>query len=156
MQTQTMTSQVSVAEAQSRFITKVYGWMCAALIATGLVSWYVMSSEWLLQIVATNPILLMVLLIAEVGLVVAVSAAINKLSAMQATALFFFICDFERRDSICRLSDLHIRIHCNDIFCNRRHIRRDEFLWICHKDRPDPNGQSFLYGALWSHHCVSC
>jgi hypothetical protein len=89
MQAQALTSETAIAEAQSRFITKVYGWMCAALVTTGLVSWYVVSSQWLMQKIATQPMLLMVLLIAELGLVIAVSAAINRLSAMQATALFF-------------------------------------------------------------------
>lgn len=86
---QTMTNQVAIAEAESRFITKVYGWMCAALVTTGLVSWYVMSSEWLIQAIASKPYLFMALVIGEFALVIAISAAINRLSSMQATALFF-------------------------------------------------------------------
>lgn len=89
MQTQTMTSPVAAAEAQSRFITKVYGWMCAALVTTGVVSWYVVTSEAIIQAIATNPILLMVLLIGEIGLVIAITAAINRISSLTATALFF-------------------------------------------------------------------
>lgn len=84
-----MTSQVAIAEAESRFITKVYGWMFAALLTTGIVSWYVMSSQWVMQTIATKPYVFLVLVFAELGLVIGVTAAINRLSALQATGLFF-------------------------------------------------------------------
>ena len=33
---------------QANFIAKVYGWMCAALVVTGLTAWYVAQTEELI------------------------------------------------------------------------------------------------------------
>lgn len=89
MTMQAYLSEVAVVEAQSRFISKVFGWMTVALATTGIVAWYTVSNENVLKFIFANQILFFVLLIAEIGLVVTLSAAINRLSGMTATALFF-------------------------------------------------------------------
>ncbi len=83
----TRTSEAS--EVQKRFVTKVYGWMCAALLTTGLVSYYTISNENLMQTIFQSPVLLIGLIIVELALVMILSAAINKLSSQSATGLFF-------------------------------------------------------------------
>lgn len=77
------------ATASQRFITKVYGWMSVALLTTAFVSYYTVSNPQILRTVVQNTTIMMVLILAELGLVIALSAAINRLSPAMATALFF-------------------------------------------------------------------
>ncbi|PIU54695.1 MAG: hypothetical protein COS89_09490 [Deltaproteobacteria bacterium CG07_land_8_20_14_0_80_38_7] len=79
----------SSAVAQQSFVTKVYWWMCSALTTTALVSYYVASSPQLIGKIVGNGTLFLLLILAELGIVIAISAAINKLSATTATGLFF-------------------------------------------------------------------
>ncbi|MFH1874146.1 MAG: Bax inhibitor-1/YccA family protein [Pseudomonadota bacterium] len=89
MQTNAITRQGTVELAQQRFVAKVYWWMCIALLTTGFVSYYVAANPSLIATIFGNSMLFIVLVIAQFGLVIALSAAINRLSAMTATALFF-------------------------------------------------------------------
>ena len=79
----------AVSDTAQRFVTKVYGWMCAALITTGIVSYYTITSKTLMDTILQNQALMIFLIIAELGLVIALSAAINRLSTTAATAMFF-------------------------------------------------------------------
>jgi hypothetical protein len=72
---------------QQTFVTRVYGWMAGGLGLTALVAAISASSPAIMQAVFGTP-LLWVLLIAELGLVIGVSAAINRISAATATMLF--------------------------------------------------------------------
>lgn len=68
---------------------QVYLWMTAGLLVTGAVSSMVMGNESILVSIS-NPIVFFGLIIAEVILVIALSAAIMKLSPAVATGLFLF------------------------------------------------------------------
>lgn len=79
----------SVSEAVSnKMIRNVYLWMTAALAITGLVAFYVAGSQAILSALDSNGWSLLVLFLAEIGLVIGLSAAINKISAMTATLMF--------------------------------------------------------------------
>lgn len=78
----------AVAEAQKEFITKVFGWMTAALVVTGVVARGVFTSDALQQFIFGTPFVFFGLIIAELGLVVYLSAAINRMSAATATWTF--------------------------------------------------------------------
>lgn len=67
---------------------KVYTWMTLALVITGLTAYFVASSPALLYAIASNSILFWGLIIAEFGLVIAISGAIHKISLQTATLLF--------------------------------------------------------------------
>ena len=67
---------------------KVYTWMALALVITGVTAYGVATSPGLMMAIATNKLLFWGLIIAEFGLVLAISAAINKLSLTTATMLF--------------------------------------------------------------------
>ena len=67
---------------------KVYLWMTMALAITGFTAYYVAHNESLLMTILTNQILFWGLVIGELVLVVALSAAINKLSLTVATLMF--------------------------------------------------------------------
>lgn len=67
---------------------KVYLWMALALVITGFTAFYVASNETILTAIVTNQILFWGLIIAEFGLVIGLSAAINRLSLSVATLMF--------------------------------------------------------------------
>ena len=79
---------VADREAHQRtFVQRVYGWMAAGLFVTAAVSAVTVMSPAVVRAVFGSP-LLWVLLIAELGLVIGLSAAINRISAATATLLF--------------------------------------------------------------------
>ena len=79
--------------AQSTFavlMRKVYVWMALALVVSGLTAYYVAGSEQLLMAIFSNQITFWALAIAELGLVIGLTAAFNKLS-FPAAAIMFLI-----------------------------------------------------------------
>ncbi len=74
------------ARLASAFLTQAFVWMFAGLLVTAGVAWGVQSNERLLDFAAQN---FFILFIAQLGLVVAISAGINRISATLALALFF-------------------------------------------------------------------
>jgi len=78
---------LSRTQALSAFMRGIYGWMAAGLGLTAIVAVMVASSPAMLKLVF-NPVALIVLVIAELGMVVVLSARINRLSGGAATGLF--------------------------------------------------------------------
>ena len=75
-------------EETKRFFVRVYGWMSLALIITGLTAFKTFSSEQLLSFVYQTPFVFTGLLIAELLLVGVLVGAVNRMSAVAATAVF--------------------------------------------------------------------
>ena len=86
--TTTREQELSMLAAFPILMRKVYVWMTLALVITGVTAYGVATSPGLMMAIATNKLLFWGLIIAEFGLVVAISAAINKLSLTTATLLF--------------------------------------------------------------------
>jgi len=86
--TMTREKELSMSAAFPVLMRKVYLWMTLALVITGVTAYGVANSPGLMMTIATNQILFWGLIIAEFGLVFAISAAINKLSLTTATLLF--------------------------------------------------------------------
>jgi hypothetical protein len=86
--TTTREQELSMSAAFPVLMRKVYVWMTLALVITGVTAYGVANSPGLMMAIATNKLLFWGLIIAEFGLVVAISAAINKLSLTTATLLF--------------------------------------------------------------------
>jgi len=76
------------ATATSGFLPKVYGWMTGGLALTALAAIFTLSSEAALQLIFGNKLVFYGLIIGELGLVIAMSAAINRISAATATLMF--------------------------------------------------------------------
>ena len=72
------------------FVRRVYNWMAAGLALTGLVALFTASSPALLELVFGNRLVFYALILGELGLVIALGAAINRLSAAAATGMFLF------------------------------------------------------------------
>jgi len=81
-------SMDAVAAEQQRFMVRVYNWMTAGLAVTGGLAFYVSNSETMMNIIHGNPIVPIVLIVAQLGLVVYLSGWIEKMSASQATGIF--------------------------------------------------------------------
>ena len=73
--------------AFSVLMRKVYVWMSLALVITGFTAFYVAHSNFVFSLLS-SPALLWGLIIAELALVIGLSAAINKLSLPVATIMF--------------------------------------------------------------------
>jgi uncharacterized protein len=74
--------------AMSQYMSKVYLWMTAGILLTGVVAWYISMDQNLLYTIVSNKILFYALIFAEFGLVIWLSAGINKMSSMTATIMF--------------------------------------------------------------------
>ena len=81
-------TQTQVQVRVNSFIRSVYNWMAIGLGITGFVAYYVANTESLRQLIFGNKILFFGLIIAELGLVIAISARIQKMQASTAMALF--------------------------------------------------------------------
>jgi FtsH-binding integral membrane protein len=79
---------VGAASRVSTFLRRVYGWMFAGLLLTGLVALGMASNPALVIGFAKNPILFFGLMIGELGLVVFLSARAMKMSPAAAAASF--------------------------------------------------------------------
>jgi FtsH-binding integral membrane protein len=71
------------------FLQKVFLWMFAGLIVTGISAAAIGSSDQLLTDITENPIIFIGIIVVQLGLVITISAAINRLSPGLALTLFF-------------------------------------------------------------------
>jgi hypothetical protein len=81
-------SAARVDERVTAFLRAVYGWMCAGLAITAATAWFVASSPTLIRTIATNRAAFWILAIAQLGIVLVLSARVEKLAASTASALF--------------------------------------------------------------------
>ena len=88
METAFRERELEASAALPELMRKVYVWMTLALVITGFTAYAVAATPNLQQLVFANTWVLWGLIIAEVGLVIAINAAINKLSLAMATLLF--------------------------------------------------------------------
>ncbi|MEC9674549.1 Bax inhibitor-1/YccA family protein [Escherichia marmotae] len=70
------------------YMAQVYGWMTVGLLLTAFVAWYTANSAAVMELLFTNRIFLIGLVIAQLALVIVLSAMIQKLSAGVTTMLF--------------------------------------------------------------------
>ena len=78
----------AIAAEQQRFMVRVYNWMTAGLGVTGFVAYYISNSEMMMNIIHGNPIVTIVLIVAQLGLVFYLASGIQKMSASLATGVF--------------------------------------------------------------------
>jgi len=74
-----------LANLETNFINRVYGWMTFGLAVTGLIAYFTATSPAMTKLCLANQWVYMLLILAEFGLVVALSAAIKKINAGAAT-----------------------------------------------------------------------
>ena len=76
------------AAEQQRFMVRVYNWMAAGLAITGFMAFYVSSSPVMMNILFGNPIVPIILIIAQIGLVFWLASRVMQMSVSQATGVF--------------------------------------------------------------------
>ena len=69
-------------------LLNVYWWMAFALLISATSAYLVGTSEEMLKLFIKNPLMFWVAILVEFGLVIAISAGINRMAAATATALF--------------------------------------------------------------------
>jgi FtsH-binding integral membrane protein len=74
---------------QNTFLIRVYNWMVLGLAITAIISLIVSSNQTFANAIYGNGVIFFGLIIIELLLVVALSAAINRISASTATLMFF-------------------------------------------------------------------
>lgn len=77
-----------VTIAGNTLIRQVYAWMGGGLLVTALLAMVTVSSPAILNAVFGNRLVFYALILGELGLVIAISGAINRLSAAAASLLF--------------------------------------------------------------------
>ena len=75
-------------QASTIFLAKVFNWMAIGLGLTGVFAMIVSNSPTIQQTIFGNPILFFGLIIGELGMVIYLSARIQKMTAQKATAIF--------------------------------------------------------------------
>ena len=70
------------------FVRSAYNWMFIGLALTGIMAYYVSTNEAIQQLVYGNRILFFIIILAELGLVFAISGLVDRMSAGTATGLF--------------------------------------------------------------------
>lgn len=78
----------SAAQLINAYMRQVYLWMTAGLAITGVVAWGVANTPSLRDALFSSSWLIIGLIVAQFGLVIALSAAIHKMSAGMATGCF--------------------------------------------------------------------
>src|SRR5438270_7018355 len=76
------------ADVLAAFVRGVYGWMCGGLAITAATAWMVASSPAIAKAIFTNRLIFWAIVIAQFGIVITLSAKVNKLAAGTASALF--------------------------------------------------------------------
>ena len=81
-------AQSGTSSVASVYMRHVYQWMTAGLAVTTVVAYGVAGTPAIRDAILGNSLVMILLVLAQFGLVIALSAAINKLSAGAATGLF--------------------------------------------------------------------
>lgn len=88
MNNQQIYSRQSVSISNSTYMSQIYIWMTLGLALTGVIAMLVADSVSIRQVVFGNTFTFIILIVLQFGLVIGLSAAINKLSGGMATLLF--------------------------------------------------------------------
>lgn len=73
---------------ETNILARVYAWMCFALGITAVTAYYVASSPAFVNAIFGNPMITVVLMVAQLGLVLLLSLLINRMNFATAAGLF--------------------------------------------------------------------
>lgn len=92
MEESTFIIDESRREVVGELMRNVYIWMAGGLGLTGVIAWITANTPALLQLIFGNPVMMWVMLIAELVLVISLSAAINKIKFSTAGIMYVVYC----------------------------------------------------------------
>ena len=84
----TFASPEAAAERITSFLRSVYAWMCAGLVVTAVTATFVASSQTMVETIQGNRLVFWAIIIAQFGLVIALSAKVQTLSRSVASGMF--------------------------------------------------------------------
>ena len=145
METNNLVKSYASKAAQTALFRSVYLWMTLALVITGFVAMYIAKSYTLIETIMQNSIMFWGLLIAEVGLVMYLSARIHKISFTTASVHRLF--GIERCYHVRIVPDLYVKFHRYHFLRDSRYIRSNRPLRVHHQERPYPYRQSLPDGS---------
>src|SRR5690348_13122821 len=76
------------AISNATFMSRVYFWMMLGLLVTSLVAYQVASTPSMMQYLVGHRFLIIGLIILQLGAVIVLSAAINKMNSLAATSIY--------------------------------------------------------------------
>jgi len=82
-------NEASLQRYVAGVMRRVYGKMSLGLLVTAITSFWVVQSEALLNLIFGTPAAMWILFAAEIGIVIFLSARINKMSSAMATTMFY-------------------------------------------------------------------
>ncbi|MBF0474564.1 MAG: Bax inhibitor-1/YccA family protein [Deltaproteobacteria bacterium] len=80
--------RIGLAAGVDEFVRSVYNWMALGLAITGGVAFFTASSPSLMQMIFGNPMVLIILIVAELGMVFSLAGMINRIKGSTASTLF--------------------------------------------------------------------
>lgn len=83
-----MNNQYSISKIHTRFLSKVYGWMSFGLITTAIISLFVATNPYLINLIFSNKIIFYGLILAQIGIVSYLSFGIERMKSSTATISF--------------------------------------------------------------------
>jgi len=86
--TSTTVTMEQAQELQRAFVVKVYGWMMAGLMVTGIIALLTINTPALLDLIISSRWTFLGLVFGQLGLVIWLSARVEKMSASTATLVF--------------------------------------------------------------------
>ena len=122
--------QLTMSEAFPILMRKVYGWMTLALVITGLTAYGVATSPGILQAIYGNQWIMWGLIIAELALVIGVSAAINRISLTTATLMFILYFCHQWCVALLNFLGLYGSFYCNGVLYYCRNVWCDGTYWL--------------------------
>lgn len=81
---------ISRREGLGQYLSRVYGWMFAGLLATAAAAFMVAGSRTFVNLIFSNVLIFYGIIIAELALVIYLSARITRISYSMAVSLFLF------------------------------------------------------------------
>ena len=81
-------SSYPVTESVRNFMYKVYGWMAAGLTITAGTAYYVFSNKAIFNYIFSTPLVVMGLFLAQIALVISLSAMVMRMSLTTAALVF--------------------------------------------------------------------
>ncbi len=115
-------------------MVRVYNWMGAAgLGITGFMAYYIANSPAIFNVLMGNPILPIVLIVAQIGLVFWLASRVMQMSVSQATGVFLLYAGLTGHHLFDLVRRLYRFVHHLAIYGDARNFRGDEFLWLHYK-----------------------
>ena len=149
------TSLDSVAAEQQRFMVRVYNWMGAGLGITGVMAFYIANTPAIFNIVMGNPIMPIVLIIAQIGLVFWLATRVMAMSVSQATGVFLLYAGLTGI-TFSTLFVVYTAASITSTFLvTAGTFGAMSFLWLHHQKGPYFLGKFSIYGPHRDYHCIA-